>query len=240
MGCQCLNKKQEEEEIKHEENEVANKSDSAISNDFNLEEYENINPLDKNIVEIEDNITDLESKMVKENEETTNRFNFRALDLINKIRRDPPAYADTILENMKYIVNENNKIIFKKKVKVLLNKGEEAFKSAAEILKQTNPMEDLIKKNEIAIPLPLTEDEINDNTLLVNQANNLRQNYNINVYFKNLIKNPEIAVLLLIVDDSKNKPGAKRNALLNPKFRKIGINSKFIGTTFVSLFSFSK
>ena len=240
MGCQCLNKKQEEEEIKHEENEVANKSDSAISNDFNLEEYENINPLDKNIVEIEDNITDLESKMVKENEETTNRFNFRALDLINKIRRDPPAYADTILENMKYIVNENNKIIFKKKVKVLLNKGEEAFKSAAEILKQTNPMEDLIKKNEIAIPLPLTEDEINDNTLLVNQVNNLRQNYNINVYFKNLIKNPEIAVLLLIVDDSKNKPCAKRNALLNPKFRKIGINSKFIGTTFVSLFSFSK
>ena len=240
MGCQCLNKKQEEEEIKHEENEVANKSDSAISNDFNLEECENINPLDKNIVEIEDNITDLESKMVKENEETTNRFNFRALDLINKIRRDPPAYADTILENMKYIVNENNKIIFKKKVKVLLNKGEEAFKSAAEILKQTNPMEDLIKKNEIAIPLPLTEDEINDNTLLVNQVNNLRQNYNINVYFKNLIKNPEIAVLLLIVDDSKNNPGAKRNALLNPKFRKIGINSKFIGTTFVSLFSFSK
>ena len=240
MGCQCLNKKQEEEEIKHEENEVANKSDSAISNDFNLEEYENINPLDKNIVEIEDNITDLETKMVKENEETTNRFNFRVLDLINKIRRDPPSYVSTILENMKYIVNENNKIIFKKKVKVLLNKGEEAFKSAAEILKQTNPMEDLIKKNEIAIPLPLTEDEINDNTLLVNQVNNLRQNYNVNVYFKNLIKNPEIAVLLLIVDDSKNKPGAKRNALLNPKFRKIGINSKFIGTTFVSLFSFSK
>ena len=240
MGCECLNKKPEEEEINNEEHVDMNKSDPAIINDFNLEEYENINPLDKNIVEIEDNITDLESKMVKENEETTNRFNFRALDLINKIRRDPPAYADTILENMKYIVNENNKIIFKKKVKVLLNKGEEAFKSAAEILKQTNPMEDLIKKNEIAIPLPLTEDEINDNTLLVNQVNNLRQNYNINVYFKNLIKNPEIAVLLLIVDDSKNKPGAKRNALLNPKFRKIGINSKFIGTTFVSLFSFSK
>ena len=240
MGCQCLNKKQEEQEINNEENVVANKSDSAISNDFNLEEYENINPLEKNINDIEDNITDLETKMVKENEETTNRFNYRALDLINKIRRDPPSYAPTILENMKYIVNENNKLIFKKKVKVLLNKGEEAFKSAAETLKQMKPMEDLIKKNEISIPLPLTEDEINDNTLLVNQVNNLRQNYNINVYFKNLIKNPEIAVLLLIVDDSKNKPGAKRNALLNPKFRKIGINSKFIGTTFVSLFSFSK
>ena len=240
MGCECLNKKPEEEEINNEEHVDMNKSDPAIINDFNLEEYENVNPTDKYLDEIEETVTNLDTKMVKENQETTNRFNFRALDLINKIRRDPPSYANTILENMKYITNENNKLIFKKKVKVLLNKGEEAFKSAAETLKQMKPMEDLIKKNEIAIPLPLTEDEINDNTLLVNQVNNLRQNYNINVYFKNLIKNPEIAVLLLIVDDSKNKPGAKRNALLNPKFRKIGINSKFIGTTFVSLFSFSK
>ena len=115
MGCQCLNKKQEEEEINNEEKEVANKSDSAISNDFNLEEYENINPLDKNLIDNGDAITDLETKMVKENEETSNRFNFRALDLINKIRRDPPSYANTILENMQYIVNENNKLIFKKK-----------------------------------------------------------------------------------------------------------------------------
>jgi len=240
MGCQCLNKQQEEGDMDNKNNVVEKKSDSAISNDFNLEEYENTNPFDKNLINIDDNITDLGTKIVIEIEETTNRFNFRALDLINKIRRDPPSYANTILENMKYITTENNKLIFKKKVKVLLNKGEEAFKNAAESLKQMKPMDDLVKKNEIVIPLPLNEDEINDNTLLVNQVNNIRQNYNINVYFKNLIKNPEIAVLLLIVDDSKNNPGAKRKAILNPAFRKIGINSRFIGTTFVSLFSFSK
>ena len=240
MGCQCLNKQQEEGDMNNKENVEEKKSDSAISNDFNLEEYENTNPFDKNLINIDDNITDLGTKIVIENEETTNRFNFRALDLINKIRRDPPSYANTILENMKYITTENNKLIFKKKVKVLLNKGEEAFKNAAESLKQMKPMDDLVKKNEIVIPLPLNEDEINDNTLLVNQVNNIRQNYNINVYFKNLIKNPEIAVLLLIVDDSKNNPGAKRKAILNSAFRKIGINSRFIGTTFVSLFSFSK
>ena len=240
MGCQCLNKQQEEGDMDNKNNVVEKKSDSAISNDFNLEEYENTNPFDKNLINIDDNITDLGTKIVIENEETTNRFNFRALDLINKIRRDPPSYANTILENMKYITTENNKLIFKKKVKVLLNKGEEAFKNAAESLKQMKPMDDLVKKNEIVIPLPLNEDEINDNTLLVNQVNNIRQNYNINVYFKNLIKNPEIAVLLLIVDDSKNNPGSKRKAILNPAFRKIGINSRFIGTTFVSLFSFSK
>ena len=103
-----------------------------------------------------------------------------------------------------------------------------------------SPMNDLIMKNEIAIPLPLSQEEISDNALLINQVNLIRQNYNINVYFKNLIKNPEIAVLLLIVDDSVSNPGAKRRAILNPLFKKIGINSKFVGTTFVSFFSFSK
>ena len=238
MGCECLNKKQEEEEINKEEKVDPNKSDPAIVNQFNLNEYENAILVENNVVD--DKVTDLDTNFVKESNETTNRFNSRVLDLINKIRRDPPSYANTILENIQYITNENNKLIFKKKVKVLLNKGEEAFKNAAEDLKKMGPMNDLTMKDEIAIPLPLSQEEIYDDALLINQVNIIRQNYNINVYFKNMIKNPEIAVLLLIVDDSVHSPGAKRRAILNPNFRKIGINSKFINTTFVSFFSFSK
>ena len=238
MGCECLNKKQEEEEINKEEKVDPNKSDPAIVNQFNLNEYENAILVENNVVD--DKVTDLDTNFVKESNETTNRFNSRVLDLINKIRRDPPSYANTILENIQYITNENNKLIFKKKVKVLLNKGEDAFRNAAEDLKKMGPMNDLTMKNEIAIPLPLSQEEIYDDALLINQVNIIRQNYNINVYFKNMIKNPEIAVLLLIVDDSVHSPGAKRRAILNPNFRKIGINSKFINTTFVSFFSFSK
>ena len=238
MGCECLNKKQEEEEINKEEKVDPNKSDPAIVNQFNLNEYENAILVENNVVD--DKVTDLDTNFVKENNETTNRFNSRVLDLINKIRRDPPSYANTILENIQYITNENNKLIFKKKVKVLLNKGEDAFRNAAEDLKKMGPMNDLTMKDEIAIPLPLSQEEIYDDALLINQVNIIRQNYNINVYFKNMIKNPEIAVLLLIVDDSIHSPGAKRRAILNPNFRKIGINSKFINTTFVSFFSFSK
>ena len=238
MGmCQC-NKKEEEKEIKAEE-KVENESNPAIINEFNLEEYENDVIAEKKFLEV-DKVTNLESNIIKENNETSNRFNVRVLDLINKIRRDPPSYSKTILENMKYITRENNKLIFKKKVKVLLNKGEDSFKNAANELQQMSPMNDLIMKNEIAIPLPLSQEEISDNALLINQVNLIRQNYNINVYFKNLIKNPEIAVLLLIVDDSVSNPGAKRRAILNPLFKKIGINSKFVGSTFVSFFSFSK
>ena len=130
MGCECLNKKQEEEEINKEEKVDPNKSDPAIVNQFNLNEYENAILVENNVVD--DKVTDLDTNFVKESNETTNRFNSRVLDLINKIRRDPPSYANTILENIQYITNENNKLIFKKKVKVLLNKGEEAFKNAAE------------------------------------------------------------------------------------------------------------
>ena len=108
MGCECLNKKSEEPEVKKEEKKkhVLHRSDSAIENEFNIEEYENVILNEKN--EYEDKITDLDSNIQKENEETTNRFNFRALELINKIRRDPPNYSKTILDNIQYIINEGN------------------------------------------------------------------------------------------------------------------------------------
>ena len=239
MGCKCINKDEKEEgQIITGNNNVKNEPDVIVENEFNKEDCKDIELVE--VKEEVDNNTDLETNYVKEKDETTNRFNTRVFQLINQIRRDPPAYANTILDNIQYIIQENNKLIFKKKVKVLLNKGEPAFREAAEALKTINPMDDLIMKNEIAIPLPLSKEEINDNNIIINHVNNIRKDYNINVYFKNMIKNPEIAVLLLIVDDSLNNPGAKRNAILNPSFRKIGINSNFIDTTFVSFFSFSK
>jgi hypothetical protein len=47
-------------------------------------------------------------------------------------------------------------------------------------------------------------------------------------------------VLMMIVDDNKNMNGTKRNNLLNPELKYIGINSTFIGRNFVAYFSFSK
>ena len=44
----------------------------------------------------------------------------------------------------------------------------------------------------------------------------------------------------MIVDDTKNNSGFKRNYLLNPEFKFIGIDSKFIEKKFVAYFSFSK
>ena len=236
-GCNCFDKKPEENnEINNLENEEKEHSEPEIENPFNPEEYENVILEEKK--EAEEDITDLES-LEQENEQY-DKFSIRALDLINSIRKDPPSYSSKIIDNIQYIIVENNKKIFKKKVKVLLNRGEDAFKEAANELSQLAPMGELVMKPEIMIPLPETEEQLNNNLILRNNVNIIRNSYNINVYFKNLIKNPEIAVLLLIIDDCANNPGKKRKAILNPEFRKVAINSKFIGSKFISHFSFSK
>lgn len=239
MGCNCLEKKEiEENEIKNEEGEIKSNSEPEIQNQFNPDEYENVLLTEKK--EAEEEITNLDSNLEDENGHYNNKFNKTTLELINQVRKDPKNYAKTILDNIQYITKENGKILYKKKVKVLLNRGAPAFQDAANELKNMNPMGELIMKPEIIIPLPQEEKQITDNILLRNKVNQIRENYNVNVYFKNMIKNPEKAVLLLIVDDSVNSPGKKRKAILNPKFRKIGIDSKFIGHIFVSYFTFSK
>ena len=190
----------------------------------------------------------------KDNNVIKNEYNQRAFDLINKIRLNPPEYSKIILDNIKNISIENqpelNKtngmkelkqvIVFKKKVKVKLFKGEKCLIEAANILKNTPSMNRLKFNKNIVIPIPNTEVEINNSKLIKNKVNDIMHKSNINAYFKENIKNPEIAVLLMIVDDNENSNGKKRNSLLNKDFKNIGIDSKFFGKNFIAHFSFSK
>ena len=183
-----------------------------------------------------------------------NEYNERVFDLINKIRFNPPEYSKTILDNIKNIIYETHLIkneetgededkrlcIFKKKVKVTLNKGEESFKEASKILEATPTMDKFIFKDKIVLPLPKTEEEMMNHKFINNKANELMKKTKINFYFQEYIKNLEVAVLMMIVDDNKNMNGAKRNNILNPELKYIGINSTFIGKNFVAYFSFSK
>ena len=185
---------------------------------------------------------------------SNNEYNKRVFDLINKIRLDPPEYSKIILDNIKNIIYETHLIkneetgdeedkrlcIFKKKVKVTLNKGEQSFQEAAKILESTASMEPFIFKDKIVLPLPKTEEEIMNHKFINNQANEIMKKTKINFYFQEYIKNPEVAVLMMIVDDNKNMNGKKRNNILNPDFKYIGINSTFVGKNFIAYFSFSK
>jgi hypothetical protein len=183
-------------------------------------------------------------------------YNSRILDLINKLRTDPKSFAEIILSNMQYInkkikivsdnttghVEEKIQIFFQKKVKVELYRGEEAFIETANFLNNLKPLNQLIYKDDIKINiLPENEEEIkNDKFLLKDQIIEIRKKSNISAFFKDNVKNPEIGLMLMIIGDYKTSQNKKRNTILNPDYKYIAVNSKFIGQKFVSYFTFSK
>ena len=256
MGCKCLKpnedldddliKKQPSYEEKENENNNSDKNEdlanlrnqgwqTSDSNNENIENKENIEQKEQKSTD--DNLS--------KNEKYAN-YPKNVLELLNKVRSDPKSYSQIIEDSIQNIIeiqtDEENapKYIYKKKVKVALARGEPAFNEAAEQLKNLKPMPPLEFKDDICLPLPDKEEDIKDSSFLREQVSNLRETTNVDVFFKDLIKIPEVSVLLMIVDDSTKSPGKKRKAVLNPEYKYIGIKSNFIGKTFVAYFTFSK
>ena len=202
----------------------------------------------KGKVDIINNVLDQQKTLDK------NSYEGRLLSAINIARTNPSKYAKLIEKSMKYIEEEqiksfdertgseiiHSQIVFKKKVKVALNKGRSAFEEAAKILKSLPPMPPLRIRRKIAIPPPSTYEEYKDPEYGYKMAQMIRQRHNINIFFKENIKNPEVAALLMIVDDSSVNPGKKRNAVLNPMFKKMAVGERFFGNNFVAYVTFSK
>jgi hypothetical protein len=245
MGCQCNNQKEElnTEISKNEDNmDDNNEQKDEI---FGLSNQDRLDP--ENLIEVNEN--ENENQLSHKNEDKNSKYADypkKMLELINKIRANPSSYADIVLNGINNIIINQDfdetkpKIIYKNKVKVALFKGEQAFREAAEILKEMQPLPPMEFKEEICVPVPETEEELNDHSYLKKQINIIQENNNIDLFFKDLVKLPEVSTLLMIVDDNEKNPGKKRNALLNEEFKYIGISNKFIGKKFIAYFTFSK
>ena len=219
-----------------------------------------------NLFKINEKLNNVNTKNTKEKNDISissvisslykNDYNTRMVDLINKLRTNPKEYAKIILSNIQYIQKrvkitadditgqneEKEEIFFQKKIKVELYRGEIAFFETAEFLNKLMPLKELKVKEEIKMNLlPETEDQIlNDKILIKNQLDEIKKRFNISAFFKDNLRNPEIGLMLMIIGDNKNSQNKKRNALLNPDYKYIAVNSKFIGDKFVSYFTFSK
>lgn len=219
-----------------------------------------------NLFKINEKLNNVNTKNTKEKNDISissvisslykNDYNTRMVDLINKLRTNPKEYAKIILSNIQYIQKrvkitadditgqneEKEEIFFQKKIKVELYRGEIAFFETAEFLNKLKPLKELKVKEEIKMNLlPETEDQIlNDKLLIKNQLDEIKKRFNISAFFKDNLRNPEIGLMLMIIGDNKNSQNKKRNALLNPDYKYIAVNSKFIGDKFVSYFTFSK
>ena len=248
MGCQCNNQKEEQntEISKNDDNLDDYNNNEQKDEIFGLSNQDGLDP--ENLIEA-NNENENDNQINHQNEDKNAKYADypkKMLELINKIRANPSSYADVVLDGINNIIINQDfdetkpKIIYKQKVKVALSKGEPAFREAAEILKEMQPLPALEFKEEICVPLPETEEELNDHSYLKRQIHIIQENNNIDLFFKDLIKLPEVSTLLMIVDDSEKNPGKKRNALLNEEFKYIGISNKFIGKKFIAYFTFSK
>lgn len=242
MGCKCANggivaETEKKDELFTRENIIKNEKQKAL------------NPFSSNL-EISKNDSQISpfQQEKPDNNEKYLDYPQKIVDLINKIREDPASYAEVIEDAINYISERNDigdslktKLIFKKKVKVALNRGEPAFKEAVEELKKLDPMPQLVFDNDLCLELPETEDEVRDPKFLKSRVNKLRENNKkVDVFFKDLVKVPEVSGLLMIVDDNGKNAGKKRGAILNKELRYVGVSCKFIGQLFVAYFAFSE
>ena len=160
---------------------------------------------------------------------------------INKIRENPQYFISNIEEAKPYILyNKSKKLIYKKNVKVALSEGIPAFQEAISILKICKPMNKLIFEPKLMVKLPDNEDDIIDKEYFKYEIRKMiSEGIPIKSYWRDIINDPETSFLMMIVDDTGKKSGMKRNDILDPNMKYIGICSKSIGKYFICFLTFS-
>ena len=163
------------------------------------------------------------------------------LEQINKIRANPQSYI-RIIENAKrnIIKDKFNRFIYNGKIKIGLATGEIAFNKAINYLKTVKPCEQLIFNPYLCVDLPRSENEIKyKNDLALKVENMLNNGINVKSYWREIIKDPDISLLMMIIDDNGEKSGMRRKDLLDPNMKYIGINSVEINGIFVCYITLS-
>ena len=156
-------------------------------------------------------------------------------DHINSIRTKPQSF-------IKYLRNAINNIAYDKKwnlfydgnLKVALCKGRIVFEETISFLEKLKPMTPLIFRKELCIPIPMKEKDFESGDYLRTKIKKIiDKGVSVRAFWRDIIKDPEINFLLMIVDDNFIRKGAKRKDILNPNMKYIGINSGSMGDYFV-------
>ena len=157
------------------------------------------------------------------------------LEQINKVRMDPQSFIG-VIEDSKANIKKHRYggFIYKDKISIALFRGEPAFDDAIEYLNNTEPMGKLEYSPELTAQLPQNDIEIKDkNDLKKKVEKMIDKKYSIKSYWRDIIKDPEISFLLMMVDDNAANSGMRRRDILNPKVKYIGISSVEIKEHFV-------
>ena len=169
------------------------------------------------------------------NAKPTDKYSRCMLELINEIRKNPQNYAQKLKkakDNIKY--DKKGNLYYSGKIKVALYKGQEAFDEAIISLEKTKPMQPLLFKKELSIEISKDKKDFKNGEYLRKKINELvKSGTSVRAFWRDIINDVDINVLLMIVDDNPIKRGAKRKDILNPEMKYIGLNSGNIGSHFV-------
>ena len=196
-------------------NESQSKNNNNYNNNFNYEQKPYLlNNADKPI----DNF----SRYIFEN--------------INNIRENPQSFIPIIEKAKSHIMHDKTgTCIYKSSVKVALSRGEPAFDEAIDYLRNLEPMNKLIFSSDLVIIPPNDENALKDREYMREKINEKVQlGIPIRSFWRDIIKDSETCLLLMIVDDTGANSGKKRNDLLDPSMQGIGIASRTMGKTFAS------
>ena len=164
------------------------------------------------------------------------------LEQINKIRAEPQSFIGVIEDAKDNIKKSRHGKYYysSNQTKVGLKEGESAFNQAIEFLKTLQPMNPLAFTQSLIPTPPKNEEEIHDiNYLRKNVVEMMKNGFNVKSYWRDFINDPEICFLLMIVDDNGAKKGLRRNDILNPNMKYIGISSFKINENYVNYFVLS-
>jgi hypothetical protein len=180
-------------------------------------------------------INNLAQQNIINNISPSDNYSCYFLSQINKIRTEPQSFIGVIEDSKANIMKDHlGRLIYNGKIKVCLNTGEAAFDEAIQFLKELEPMEPLIYNPQITINAPLNEDDILDKDDLNKKIKAMMNlGFNFRSYWRDVIKDPEISFLLMIIDDNGIKSGMKRKDILCPYVKYIGISSSEVNQNFV-------
>ena len=180
-------------------------------------------------------INNLGQQNIINNISPSDNYSCYFLSQINKIRTEPQSFIGVIEDSKANIIKDHlGRFIYNGKIKVCLNTGEAAFDEAIQFLKELEPMEPLIYNPQITINPPLNEDDILDKDDLNKKIKAMMNlGFNFRSYWRDVIKDPEISFLLMIIDDNGIKSGMKRKDILCPYVKYIGISSSEVNKNFV-------
>jgi hypothetical protein len=180
-----------------------------------------------------------------------NEFSVGFIKGLNECRKNPKIFSKKVHKMMQYIREPKipgvGSPIFcgSDKSNILVIEGKKAFYNLIELLENTNPMDEIQLVSDLNVKIEEDPKTWTNKKLIAENINKVKLSINhgffhcFNFHFDIGSSDPEISLILQLVDDTPFK-GARQKNLLNPELKYIGVTSLNLKSKNCSYYLLSK